>query len=419
MGVLALALLLRIGFIFYLQPDRLYFSDSIDYLRAADNLVNHSEFGEGYKRPPLYPVFLAAVLAVGGGKLVAVKIAEAILGVLTVFVTYLLGKTVWSRRVGVVAAAMVAVHPYLFVLSAFVYSETIFTLLLLLATLTLLTADDAKRVTLAGLLAGLACLAKPSALAFLVAGIIWIVLATRWTWPRRVGMSAVLVVTMLAAITPWLWRNYLVFGEVSPLDARTEVHLPYKVDSRFVSKLEYFRTRQKKTRFVSHKDAALDILHAPLAYAVYVGGQMRTLWTIRPDQLQTANEAVRRKAAAQDARMLVKNHPAEKVQRYAWLFAVVLTPYYVLAFVGLWAGRAQFRKAVLFLLLILGFSLGYAMFFARLRYRLPIEPFVALFSAVALCWLVGLVFRRPALPAPAALPAASREVPPLAASRRG
>ena len=58
MGVLALALLLRIGFIFYLQPERLYFSDSIDYLKAANNLVHEGEFGEGYKRPPLYPVFL-------------------------------------------------------------------------------------------------------------------------------------------------------------------------------------------------------------------------------------------------------------------------------------------------------------------------------------------------------------------------
>jgi 4-amino-4-deoxy-L-arabinose transferase-like glycosyltransferase len=419
LAVLALALALRIGFIFYLEPERIYFSDSIDYLRAAHTLVHEGEFGHNYKRPPLYPVFLAAVLAVGQERLVSVKIAEAIVGVLTVLLTYLLGKAVWGWRVGVTGAAFVAVHPYLFVLSGFLYSETIFTLLLLLATLVLFRARDVKLVALAGFLAGLACLAKPSALAFLAAGVIWILVTARWSWRRRAALSAVLVITGLLTIVPWLWRNYLVFGEVTPLDARAEVHLPYKVDGRFISKLEYFRTRKKKTKFVSHKDAAVDIVQAPGAYAVYVAGQMKRLWTIQPDQLQTANVEVRKKAAAQDARMLVKNHPAEKVQRFAWLFSVVLTPYYLLAFLGVWAGRAQLRKGFLFLLLILGYSFGYAMFFARLRYRLPIEPFVALFSAVGLWSLLGLIRRKDAGPSPAAPMAAPQEVPPLVTSRRG
>ncbi len=419
LGVLALALALRIGFIFYLQPERIYFSDSIDYLRAADTLLHGGGFGEDYKRPPLYPVFLAGVQSVGHGTLLSVKLAEAVLGVLIVLVTYFLGKAVWGPRVGVTAAAFVAVHPYLFVLSAFVYSETIFTLLLLLATLALLTARGAKRVALAGFLAGLACLAKPAAIAFLGGGVVWILLATRWSRLRRGALSVLLVAAGVVTIGPWLWRNYLVFGEVTPLDARAEVHLPYKVDGRFISKLDYFRTRKKKTKFVSHTDAAIDILNTPGAYFVYVASQMKTLWTIEPDQLQTANEGVRQKAAQHDARMLVKNHPAEKVQRYAWLFGLVLSPYYLLALLGLWAGRAQFRKASLFLLLILGFSFGYAMFFARLRFRLPIEPYVALFSAVGFWGVVQLVGRRASRLSPAAPRVASAQVASLVSSPRG
>lgn len=417
---LALALTLRLGFVFYLEPERLYFSDSFEYLRAADGLLHGTGFGEGYKRPPLYSLFVAGVLAVGQGHLVAVKVMDAILGALTVLVAYALGKNVWGRRVGLSAAALVAVHPYLFVLSAFVYSETLFTLLLVLATLVLLKARGLHRTAAAGLIGGLACLTRPSGLAWLAAGVIWIVCATQDPLRRRTARAAVLVATVALTISPWLVRNYRLFGELTPLDARTEVHLPYLVDGRFISKLEYFRTRGRRSEAVRYPDTVQHILREPVPYAVYVAGQLKALWTITPDRLQTANESVRRKAAALDARMIVKNHPAEKVARYAWLFGLALTPYYALAVFGVWAGRARFRKAALPLLIILGVSFGYALFFARLRYRLPIEPLVALFTAVGLCSLTGRSsLKRPAGADQSATETVVEGPPPLVSSRRG
>jgi 4-amino-4-deoxy-L-arabinose transferase-like glycosyltransferase len=418
LAVFMLAFALRLGFVYYLEPERLYFSDSIEYLRAADGLLHGAGFGESYKRPPLYSIFMAGVLAVGQGHLVAVKVVDAILGALTVLVVYAIGKKIWGQPVGLTAAALVAVHPYLFVLSAFVYSETLFTLLLALATLVLLKARGLAGTAAAGVLGGLACLTRPSALAFLVVGAVWILFATRGPLQRRAARATVLVATIALTISPWLVRNYRLFGELTPLDARTEVHLPYLVDGRFISKLEYFRTRGRKMEAVRYPDTVLHILREPGAYVVYVAGQLKALWTITPDHLQTASASVRQKAAALDARMIVQNHPAEKVSHYVWFFAVALTPYYALALFGVWAGRARFREAALLLLIIVSVSLGYAFFFARLRYRLPIEPYVATFAAVGLQTLVGALPRRRAQ-SRLAPEAVVEEALPLVSSRRG
>lgn len=391
--IFAVALALRLGFVFALDPDRIYFPDSIDYLKAAESILHGGGFGETYKRPPLYSVFLAGILAVGGGKLVVVKIVEAILGAVTVLVVYQLAKAGWGRNVGLIAAGLVAVHPYLFVLSAFVYSEIMFTLLMLLATWLLLRAGDWRGVALAGFLGGLACLARPAAMGFLAAGALWLVMAGTEGLRRRVGLSLVLLLSGAFIIAPWLSRNYNEFGALTPLDARSDVHLPYKVDGRFVSKLEYLQV-WKATHPISHERPVLDIVRSPGAYAVYVAGQLKAFWTIEPDELQTSSEVIRERAAAHDPRMIVQNHPSVMVARYGWVLGILLAPYYVLAVVGAFAARKRFREYSLYLLIILSFAFGYAMFFGRLRYRLPIEPYVAIFAAVGIQTLGALRGRR-------------------------
>src|SRR5688500_11911759 len=82
--------------------------------------------------------------------------------------------------------------------------------------------------------------------------------------------------------------------------------------------------------------------------------------------------------------MQVNRHPAEGIGRYDLPLTFVLFPYYVLALVGAWLARDRFRKASLLLLVTLGFAVGYSMLVVRVRFRLPVEPFIALFAAVGL-----------------------------------
>ncbi len=389
-AILLVALVLRLAFVLYLDPERIYFSDTIDYHDAAQSLLRGEGFGAGYQRPPLYPLYLAGILAVFPGNLVAVRVADVLLGCLTVLLVYRLGREIWGREVGLIAAAIAAVHPYLVTLGGLLYPESLFAALLAGSVWILLRGSSPLAAAAAGLLAGAGALAKASGLALLPAAVLWLLVFGVGSRGARLRSAAAFVAGALLLVAPWTMRNAASFGEVSATDARTELHLPYRIGDRFVSKDEasviYHARGQGLPR---SRDALADIRAAPGAYAAFVGRQLVQFWSPWPERLATADPAARQRAAGRDARMVVENHPVRKLDRYGRLLGIALLPYYALALAGVvTAGRGRLRKASLPLLLVLGFAVGYALFFAKLRYRLPIEPFVCLFAGAGLHALV-------------------------------
>ncbi len=90
---------------------------AMDALRLNNGeLVNHAPFvffGTGWWGvPSLYFWLVAQSLKVFGATLAGARMIHAIAGILTVWVTYLLGRAVWSPRVGLVAAALLAVSDF-------------------------------------------------------------------------------------------------------------------------------------------------------------------------------------------------------------------------------------------------------------------------------------------------------------------
>jgi 4-amino-4-deoxy-L-arabinose transferase-like glycosyltransferase len=385
LAVLALALLLRVAFIFYLEPGRIYFRDTVKYSAAAESLLAGNGFGDTYARQPLYPVFLAAILALFPGALIAAQLADAVLGVLVVFLTYHLGRRIWNARVGLSAAGLVAVHPYLVVLSAFLYAELLFIALLLTSLWLILHVSDGKRAFLAGVVGGGAVLAKASGIALLIAGLLWLACFGPARRSRRAAWAVMFAAGGFLALAPWVVRNYLHFHDLSLLESRKEIHLAYTPESSFP-----FHLNVEHRRAVSNgADAGLK-QHGRRSLSVgHVVKQLGRFWALWPERLATAKREVREKAAQKDARVVVENHPAEKTSRFHLLLAVLLVPFYGLALVGLWRSRERPRESSLLLFVILAFTFGRALFMAKLRYRLPIEPAVALYAAAGLSWLAG------------------------------
>jgi hypothetical protein len=94
------------------------------------------------KSPPLYYVLAWAWTAVFGLGEIGVRSLSALLGTLTIPVAYLAGHELASRRAGLVAAALVALNPYLIWFSQ---EARAYSLFILLSTLTLLFLARAIR----------------------------------------------------------------------------------------------------------------------------------------------------------------------------------------------------------------------------------------------------------------------------------
>jgi hypothetical protein len=127
-------------------------SDGVNYLATADNLVHGNGYVTGLGRPattwmPLYPLLVAAFIAVMG-KMTAAAVAVNLLAVATVFViTWLLvrrwrGRTDWFTWF---AAAATAFSPMLFSLAMFALSEALFAALIILLVYGAIRAETAGR----------------------------------------------------------------------------------------------------------------------------------------------------------------------------------------------------------------------------------------------------------------------------------
>ena len=215
-GVLLLALLLRVAFTFRAPP--FVTNDSLSYLLPGFDLIHGGGFDPILKRPPLYPMFVGGVLGLFGEDLRLLMLVQHLLGLVTVAVTFGIGRLLFGLAGGLVAGTLTAISGPVLVTEHYLMSEALFTLLLITGLLCYLVAVRVERraamvklLALAGALLGLAALTRPIAqlvLTILAVGLL--VLLPRWR-------SALLgVVAMLALfgvlVVPWMARSQVVQG---------------------------------------------------------------------------------------------------------------------------------------------------------------------------------------------------------------
>lgn len=193
-----------------------------DYVEKSDTfaktLVASGTFGflpgvpSAYTQP-LYAWFLAALYWPLERTWIVVGLAQVGLAVVTALLVLAIGRHLASVRVGVLAALVATLHPYLVWHDVHVNREIVDGVLLAAVTLLVLLAHDRRSPALgvaAGAVAGLAILANtrlallPLALASFAA---WRVLPG-----RRALATALVVVAAAVVVAPWVVRNQAVIG---------------------------------------------------------------------------------------------------------------------------------------------------------------------------------------------------------------
>jgi 4-amino-4-deoxy-L-arabinose transferase-like glycosyltransferase len=199
--------------------------DEVEYLTLAGNLsagrgltygphavdagnMPRQQFG----RAPGYPVFLAAIGADRGDYVhspARVKIVQAVLGGVVVFVIGLIALDAAGPGAGSTAAVVAALYPPLVWISSYVFSETLYSVVALLSAFVLQRLPS--RAAAAGCLTGLAILIRPAMIFFVPLAAIWLL--------RRDGFRLALLfsVTGAAIVIPWTARNAFVHQRFIPV----------------------------------------------------------------------------------------------------------------------------------------------------------------------------------------------------------
>jgi len=173
--------------------------------------------------PPLFPYFIAGLYRVFG-TLTAVKLAQAAVGAIAIPAVGLLGQSVFGPRVGVGAAGLAAFYPELIWYSAHFWSEPLFMALLWWAFAALLVSDSRaspSAAVLSGVLWGLACLARETALYFVPVAALW--LAFRTSGGKR--RAAAFLLATLVVVLPWTVRNAILYRACVPISTMGGLNL--------------------------------------------------------------------------------------------------------------------------------------------------------------------------------------------------
>src|SRR5215203_4443738 len=191
--------------------------DSENYFLPGFQLAFGTGFDLELRRTPLYPLFLTGAILLVGEDLQGIVTVQHLLGVATCALTYLVGRYAFDRTVGLIAGVLTALSGTAIIGEHTIMAEVLFTPLLMGHLAVLLVAVRRRSLLLtviAGLILGLAAMARPVGLTWIAALPFALVLATR-SLADTVRMSVTTIVGLAIVALPWMTRNYLEHGSFS------------------------------------------------------------------------------------------------------------------------------------------------------------------------------------------------------------
>lgn len=310
-GILGLALVLRLAYIGGLRAgSALETVDAIGYHRLAVNLLEYGSFVPDSDsasvlsaiRMPLYPVFIALLLAATNNASTAIPVAQSVVDAATVLLVYGLVRRLASRRSAYFAALLYAINPISIIFVGQALTEIVLAFTITLTLYCFLRTLDAElprsSTTITGVLAGLCIMCKPNVVLLPLVLSLGVFVHHRRTPRQAFKRASLLVVGALLVLLPWLVRNRLVFGQWF-LSLAFQDNLAHVSAVATILKAHGEEVATWTPRW---EETYMDHIVAP--------ARDQFGWT-DPAELVTAREAVlRRQEMAAVAGKLIRDHPS-------------------------------------------------------------------------------------------------------------
>jgi 4-amino-4-deoxy-L-arabinose transferase-like glycosyltransferase len=355
---------------------------------APYEYVEWSDIPHFAQRTPGYPLFLAVCQVLFGGRTLAVRLVQAGLGTLSVYLIY---RLTWQlappdgiaprgemspspcAHAPLVAATLAAINPYYLYMSALILSEAVFVPLMLAALWGLSVLWDEprrsvgvtgnKRVMVAlgsGSAAGLAILVRPSWALFVpVLLVCWVIAKSRDRNALIVaGRGALIFAVGLALVmSPWWVRNARIYGRFVPTALWMGASLYDGLNPRATgaSDMSFLFDREIWPRDEQDQDA--ELTRRAVAFAREQPARALSLALIKLGRYWSP----------------WPNAEGFRSRAMVLAGAVVELPLFGLMVLGAWDRRRDLRAWALLAGPVLYFCVLHLVFASSMRYRLPGE----------------------------------------------
>jgi 4-amino-4-deoxy-L-arabinose transferase-like glycosyltransferase len=335
------------------------------------------------QRPPIYPLLLT-VSILGGKPYVTIVILQSLIGGATAFCTFLIGRELFDKWVGLLAAMGVAIYPY-FVMHDTALQETgLFTFLTALAILLLLKSRHTSSIVVwaaSGAVLALAALTRATLLVFVPFALIWVLFFARKTRTVALQKCCVIGMAFLLLVGPWILRNYIILRRptFSTLTGLTlwAGNNPYT--------------------FTQYPTRSID-LSVNIAIDNLGENERNEMQELSKDEVAQNSWFI------QKAINYIKGYPRESFVRslqkvgagFSWrqnpqserfaqmVYFLSYSPVLILGIAGALIARKDWRKHIIVYALFLSFISVTAIFFAHTSHRSYLDVYLLVFSAKAI-----------------------------------
>jgi len=356
-------------------------TDAIGYDQIACNILNNNEYSFELGKPtayrePVYPLFLAGIYVIFGHSYNAVRLVQIVISAFTCVLIFLFVYENFGKGAEI-ASLIACFYPYFIYYSTTILRETLF-IYFLLYTVYLLTRVINKRETSlleAGVCCGICCLINTTSIIFVVISLI-VIFCSKY---RKEAMMISFICLLVYA--PWVIRNYKVFHTVilgSNVIGGT-LYYANTIDYNICGtdkEIEFWKKDKIKNQSLTMsevdsnrfllKNATNIIISNPKEYVLQCYKRFIKLYRIYP---HTGKGYV---------------HSENLMVTCSLLSYGIILPFAIL---GLALSFKQYKKSLILYIAIFSFTLVYTLIWSVIRYRLPIEPYIIIFSTLGIIYL--------------------------------
>ena len=383
--VVALALAIRVGWVLRLPASEEYLAnlpDQLEYLQLGRNLLERSElvfYSDVFQdelrayRTPGYPLLIAALRA----DVRAVRVAQALIDSSTVLAACVLARR-WLRPASsAVAAALVALNPFLVYFCGLILTETLFAAMLTWGMALLVTTTPKRWASAAWLLGAvllaLSVLVRPSALLLPILLAVGAAIAngragkphpSRWAPP----VATTVLILQMAVLLPWGYRNWRALGSwvMTTTNSGVTLYDGLHPDATGASDQRFLRSMPQLRRMTE------------VQRSEYLSN---LAWQYAQEHPRRALELAARKVARTWSPVPLSSDYGSR--RNVIVGAIYMIPLLLLVVMGLWRGPLPGAAKVFLLLPAIYFTAAHAVSVGSLRYRLPADVPMAVLAASA------------------------------------
>lgn len=195
-------------------------SDFLWYHARAVDLIEGRGFSEGGVPTAYWPIgwpaAAALIYSIFGQKIAILQAANLVFASASFFLILAIGREIFkSQLASRIGIFLITIYPNNIAYTSLTATETFYTFLLLLGTWIFISQNTFISKIICGLVFGYATLTKPQTLfmPFILMGIGFIFQQGTRPKLKQIANGAVVALAMAIIIAPWMYRNYLVFGE--------------------------------------------------------------------------------------------------------------------------------------------------------------------------------------------------------------